>query len=293
VAALPAAGHEQTERAWRSQVQQELAVLEASVPGVIADVGTVIEQVARLKEKVVVRRDATLVVAPLAQALEVALHPSVLRQLLIVAIQKLAQAMTHGSIVLQAAPSGSTVQLRIAGAPIAPNTSVASEFISQTVAVRGGACTVERRGETVEFHMQLPQVQRVTLLVADDNEDIIHVYRRYLERTRFRLVHVSTGEAVFEQIGLIRPDLILLDVMLPDMDGWEVLTRLHEQVETRSLPIIVCSVVRQEELALALGAVRYVPKPVRRADLIQALEQALARRSKADPTMPENRARAY
>jgi CheY-like chemotaxis protein len=293
IAAIAAVGNEQSESAWRSQVHQELAVLEATDPGVIADVRAVIEQVARLQEKVVIRRDATLVVAPLDQSLEVTLHPSVLRQLLIVAIQKLAQAMMHGRILLRVKPMESSVQFVISGAPLAPDAHVASEFISQTVAARGGECQVERGGDMVEFRIQLPRVQHMTLLVVDDNEDIIHVYRRYLERTRFRVVHVGTGEAVFEQIELLRPDVMLLDVMMPDMDGWEVLTRLHENIETRSLPIIVCSVVRQEELALALGAVRYVPKPVRRADLIQALEQALARSSKASPIVPENSARAY
>jgi CheY-like chemotaxis protein len=268
-------------------------VLEASDPGVIADVSTVIEQVARLKEKVVIRREATLIVEPLAQGLEVSLHPSVLRQLLIVAIQKLAQAMTHGHIHLRVVPLDAHIEFVISGTPLAPDAHVASEFIPQTASARGGECLVERHDNTVQFRIRLPQVQHVTLLVVDDNEDIIHVYRRYLERTRFRVVHVGTGEAVLDQIGLIRPDVMLLDVMLPDMDGWEVLTRLHEHAETRTLPIIVCSVIRQEELALALGAVLYVPKPVRRGDLIQALEQALAQSSKADPTMPANTLVAY
>jgi len=60
---------------------------------------------------------------------------------------------------------------------------------------------------------------------------------------------------------------------LPDIDGWELLTNLREHPATRSLPVIVCSVVREEELALALGAARYVPKPVRRQEFIQALDQ--------------------
>jgi CheY-like chemotaxis protein len=292
-AAMSEVGKEQSEMDWRSQVHQELAVLEGSDPGAIADVSTVIEQVVQLKEKAGMLHDAALVVAPFAQGIEAAIHPSVLRQLLIIAIQKLAQAMTHGLIHLHIVPTESNIQILISGTPIHATAQVSSEFIAQTVTARGGEFQVEQRGDTVEFHLRLPRVQRATLLVVDDNEDIIHVYRRYLERTRFRVVHVNSGEAVFEQIKLVRPDIILLDVMLPDMDGWEVLTRLHENVETRTLPIIVCSVIRQEELALALGAALYVSKPVRRADLIQALEQVLAQSSKADPTMLKNTAKAY
>ena len=71
------------------------------------------------------------------------------------------------------------------------------------------------------------------------------------------------------------PSIIVLDVMLPDMDGWELLAHLHEHPPTRSIPILVCSVVREEELALALGAKLYLSKPVRRQQFIQALDQAL------------------
>lgn len=289
---VPAPGDEDAESAWRLQVHQELAVLEASDPGVIADVAAVIEQVVRL-EQGLAARNATLTAGSVIPGQEAALHPSVLRQLLIVAIQKLAQATTHGQIMVEATGQETSIELLISGAPIAPETPVTSRFIAETVSTHGGESWVERTGERVQFRIRLPRVQPIALLVVDDNADIVHVYRRYLERTRFKVVDAATGQAVFEQIATARPDIVLLDVMLPDMDGWEVLTRLHEGAETRSLPVIICSVVRQEELALALGAARYVPKPVRRPDLIQALEQTLALSSREDRTKPENKARAY
>lgn len=290
---IPAPGDEDAERAWRLQVHQELAVLEASDPGVIADVAAVTEQVVRLEQGVAAARNAVLGAAPVEPGLEAPLHPSVLRQIMIVAIQKLAQATTHGQIMVEVTVSETSIELLIFGAPIPPEAPVTSRFIAETVSTHGGESWVERTGERVQFRIRLPRVQPIALLVVDDNADIVHVYRRYLERTRFKVVDAATGRAVFEQIATARPDIVLLDVMLPDMDGWEVLTRLHEGAETRSLPVIICSVVRQEELALALGAARYVPKPVRRPDLIQALEQTLALSSREDRTKPENKARAY
>ena len=87
----------------------------------------------------------------------------------------------------------------------------------------------------------------------------------------------------------IKPDIIVLDVMLPDVDGWELLSQLHEHPLTRSVPVIVCSVVGEEDLALALGAKVYLPKPVRRQQFLQALDQAVnqaaARAPRVDATL--------
>lgn len=288
---------DQAERDWRSQVHQELAVLEASEPGVLSDVGAVVTAVV---EKTVwadgglARRQPTRLFAqPVDAGIEAAIHPAVLRQILIVAIRKLSQAAPTAQIVVSVTAHAADCELVVAGAPVAPDVQIASQFIGESATAHGGKCSVERRDETAQFRIVLPRAQPVNLLVADDNADIVHVYRRYLERTRFRVVHAAGGQAVFAALAAQRPDIVLLDVMLPDMDGWEVLTRLHEDPATRDLPVIICSVIRQEELALALGAVRYVPKPVRRPDLIQALEQALAQGSRAAPTTPANTAEAY
>ena len=81
--------------------------------------------------------------------------------------------------------------------------------------------------------------------------------------------------------------------MLPDADGWELLTRLREHAATASTPIIICSVVRREELALALHATLYLAKPVRRQQFIQALEQVLAPASSKTLPPPASNARVY
>jgi CheY-like chemotaxis protein len=94
--------------------------------------------------------------------------------------------------------------------------------------------------------------------------------------SRYEIVHLPTGNALFEAIAETRPALIVLDVLLPDADGWELLTYLHEHPATRTIPIVVASVVRGEELALALGAAAYLPKPVRRQPFMQLLDHFLA-----------------
>ena len=68
----------------------------------------------------------------------------------------------------------------------------------------------------------------------------------------------------------------MLDILLPDVDGWELLSQLHSSPSTRPIPVIICSIVRENELASCLGAVQYLPKPVHRQDFIRALDRALA-----------------
>ena len=62
-----------------------------------------------------------------------------------------------------------------------------------------------------------------------------------------------------------------MDVMMPKVDGWELLLSLKAGVETRDIPIIICSVLNEPEMALALGAAAYIPKPVIQGDLLRAL----------------------
>ncbi len=69
------------------------------------------------------------------------------------------------------------------------------------------------------------------------------------------------------------PRIILLDVMMPGVHDWEPLGRLREHPATRSVPIIVCTILPQEQLALALGAAGFVRKPVSREALLAALDR--------------------
>jgi CheY-like chemotaxis protein len=280
---LPEPASGSTGQTWRAQVQQELAVLETSEPGAVADVADIVAQVVRLERGLAANHGCRLIPCAAELGLLARLHPSVLRQLLIVAVQKLVRVAPGGEVSFGVWEEGDALRIEVTGAPVAAEVAPVSEFIVEAAGTRGGQADVFRAGEQVSFRICLPRAQPLTILVADDNADIIHTYRRYTERTRFRIVHAVGGQQALELAHQLRPAAIVLDVMLPDMDGWEVLTRLHENLETRETPVIVCSVVRQEELAQALGATLYLPKPVRRQELIQALERLLAPDSAAVP----------
>jgi CheY-like chemotaxis protein len=115
--------------------------------------------------------------------------------------------------------------------------------------------------------------RRALLLVIDDNEGLIHLLQRYLTDDAYNVMSAPNTEEGLQIILQLQPDAIILDVMMPGIDGWELLQRLRTRTETESIPVIICSVINDPELAFALGASQYVPKPVTREALRLALQQ--------------------
>jgi CheY-like chemotaxis protein len=272
--------------AWRSQVHQELAALHRSAPGAVADVAEAIEGALKVGQTLAARHGVQMGRDWVEAGLLVSLHPSALRQVLMTAIEKLTQRMAGGRIVLGAARAEDMIKITVTATPVSIGPALESALIGEILAAQQGAFVTQQCGSQVKFQINLSPVALVTVLVVDDNTDLVHFYHRFVANTRYQIVHAPEGHSIFAAIEQVRPDIVVLDVMLPDSDGWELLARLTEHPATRAIPIIVCSVVRREELASALHAALYLPKPVRRQQFIQALDQVLVRASTAMPPAP-------
>jgi CheY-like chemotaxis protein len=112
-----------------------------------------------------------------------------------------------------------------------------------------------------------------TVLVIDDNEGLVELFERYLTGHACRVIAASSGRQGLQLAQTLTPSAIVLDVMMPEMDGWEVLQTLRTRPQTMATPVIVCSVFNDPELAYSLGASLFLPKPVRRDDVLAALRQ--------------------
>jgi signal transduction histidine kinase/CheY-like chemotaxis protein len=111
------------------------------------------------------------------------------------------------------------------------------------------------------------------VLVVEDDPPAAELLARQLERAGFRAETVRSGADVLTTARLKKPAAITLDILLPGVDGWEVLTRLKHDEITSSIPVIVISVVDNPELGMALGAVDYFVKPVPAKDLVSRLRR--------------------
>ena len=277
---------------WLSQVREELASLSRSNPRALANVTEMIRTAADIADAITAKRGIALQVGPLKTDLVARIHPSALRQVLVEAIVKLSQIISTGGIELQADGDGDQVTIYIKAADTNLDRPSDLALAQEILAAHDGAMEVRPEGDGVSLLLTLRPAPRsgegISLLVVDDNEDLVELYRSYITGTRYEIAHIAEGLRVFETVEASPPDIIVLDVMLPDVDGWELLMQVHENSQTRSIPVIVCSVIREEELALALGASAYLPKPVRRREFIQALDRVLSRAEAEAPGSRES-----
>lgn len=116
-----------------------------------------------------------------------------------------------------------------------------------------------------------PALPLRTLLVVDDNQGLIDLFARYLAGHGWQVVGATSCVEARRLLGELQPSAIALDVMMPGEDGWEMLLSLKNTLSTRHIPVIVCSVLRQPQLAQSLGAAAYLPKPVSQQALLEVL----------------------
>jgi len=109
------------------------------------------------------------------------------------------------------------------------------------------------------------------VLVIEDEPSGVRLLRTYLEGDGYAVRIASDGERGLEEARRRPPAAIILDLLLPGMDGWDVLRQLKSDSATREIPVIIVTVVDEQEVGLALGAVDYFVKPVDRSVLLEVL----------------------
>ena len=128
-----------------------------------------------------------------------------------------------------------------------------------------------------------------TILIVEDESDIVKMLEYNLKKEGFRTFSASDGRQALEMAVRHRPDLIILDLMLPEMDGLEVCKSLKKESKTANIPIIMLTAKTQETdkiVGLELGADDYMTKPFSPRELIARIK-AVLRRSTEKEKLPE------
>lgn len=122
------------------------------------------------------------------------------------------------------------------------------------------------------YRFDFPAEAEKVLLVVEDNEGVIQAFRRYLAGYRYQVIGATTGAEALRLAREIPPTLVTLDVMMPGQDGWEILHALKGEPTMQHIPVIICSVLEDPNLAQSLGAAAYLRKPVGQTDLLTLLD---------------------
>ena len=117
------------------------------------------------------------------------------------------------------------------------------------------------------------QASAGTIMVIDDNQALLQLLQRYLSNHRCQVLTVPNGEKGWELLQTTIPDAVIMDVMMPELDGWELLQRIRSNPVTQDIPVIVCTVFNNSELAYALGATYFLNKPVDQGMISHALKR--------------------
>ncbi|HET7089294.1 MAG TPA: GAF domain-containing protein [Anaerolineae bacterium] len=124
--------------------------------------------------------------------------------------------------------------------------------------------------------LPLPEPGRPLILCIDDDPEVITLYRRFLEKQGYQVIGLRDTERAVQEAARLKPATIILDVLMPAerRDGWSILAELKSTPATRDIPIVVCTIVEDQNKGFALGAADYLVKPVSESDLMRALDRA-------------------
>ena len=215
---------------------------------------------------------------------DLAAHPTALRQVLISLLTIAIRRSAGGQVNMFVQSSQTETIFCINGVPAHPSAkatfseddAIGLEIAHSLVDTWGGSLVLPSNTPGFEATMTLPALACVPVLVIDDNVDALHLLQRYTSGSRYRLIGTQDPREALLLAKENSPQIIVMDVMMPEIDGWELLAHLQQTPLTASIPLIICTILPQKELALSVGADGFIQKPVSRAQFLSVLDQQMA-----------------
>ncbi len=240
---------------------------------------------------------ARQIILPLAEQRGVSLHifvpstlptiwgdPAILRQIVLNTLTEALRLVAADTLECTVAERHGETLWRLSGLARAQDPRRGGQALDRfevsraLLQVYGGRFWLEGdRAGNAALCFSLPVGRPRSVLIVDDSPDTIRLYQRWLQAHDYAVTAARSATEMKSQLEETRPDLVLLDVLMPREDGWDMLQYLKAMPETAAIPVVVCSVLEEPGLALALGAAEVLRKPILEETLITAVASASAR----------------
>jgi len=118
------------------------------------------------------------------------------------------------------------------------------------------------------------------ILIVDDDEDMLLLIEKILSGAKYRVFKARNGKEGIEEVKNIQPDIVVMDIMMPELDGIAAALKLKSIEETRAIPIIMCTAVKEEEdkiVARNLGVADYIRKTPQMEGLVAKIRKILGK----------------
>lgn len=132
---------------------------------------------------------------------------------------------------------------------------------------------------------QAPDGDGPCVLVIDDSQEAIDILTTYLHEGGYRTAHATDGQTGIELARQLRPAVITTDILMPGMNGWEVIDRLKADPVTASIPVMIVSIIDQQPMSFPMGVAAHVSKPVERQVLLETVERLCRARALEYPIL--------
>ena len=127
----------------------------------------------------------------------------------------------------------------------------------------------------IEPAQKIALVESISVLVIDDDPTVRNLMKRQIERHGFKFLEAETGKLGIKTARELNPDVIILDILMPEFDGWSVLRSLKADKITSNIPVIMASILDEKNKGFSLGAADYLSKPVEKDKLLLSIQKLI------------------
>ena len=244
---------EPTEATTLSSIESEITRIERNFSSI--DITSILRLAIKAVQQLADQKGIQLEVTLPDEPVHLSTNKAIAQQILINLLSQTIQRADKPSLAIQLTANDSHAELHIRYDSVTGQDALISPVITRLMEqIRWSSQSSE-----TELRLHL-NGHGARVLIIDDNEGLVDLLHHYISTNVYQVYTAYNGVEGLKIASNLHPDAIIMDLMMPDMDGWELLQHLRTHADTRDIPVIICSVIHDPELAYSLGADDFIAK---------------------------------